>query len=108
MITAVDGAERRMEVLGTSVDSLEERAQRLDAFGERIRVLGQDIEQRQGALEKAAEHLARGRRTTGKQPTRRASWRSSPETWGGSSVRRSHDRIAWPRSHTNSSSAPRR
>jgi len=57
--TAVEGAERRMETLGTSVDSLEERAQRLDAFGDRMRVLGQEIEQRQGALEKAAEHLAR-------------------------------------------------
>ena len=59
VITAVDGAERRMEPLGASVDVLEERAQRLDAFGERMRVLGQEIEQRQGALEKAAEHLAR-------------------------------------------------
>ena len=57
--TAVDGAERRMETMAVSLDSLEERAQRLDAFGERMRVLGQEIEQRQGALEKAAEHLAR-------------------------------------------------
>ena len=56
---AVDAAERKMEPMGASIDSLEERAQRLDALGERMRVLGQDIEQRQGALEKAAEHLTR-------------------------------------------------
>ena len=57
--TSVDGAERRMGTIGVSIDSLEERAQRLDTLGERMRVLGQEIEQRQGALEKAAEHLAR-------------------------------------------------
>jgi len=56
---AVDAAERRMEPMGASIDSLEERTQRLDALGERMRVLGQEIEQRQGALEKAAEHLTR-------------------------------------------------
>jgi len=57
--TAVDTAERRMERTGASIDSLEDRAQRLDALGERMRVLGQEIDQRQSALEKATEHLAR-------------------------------------------------
>jgi chromosome segregation ATPase len=56
---AVDGAERRMERMGASIDSLADRAQRLEPLGERMRVLGQEIEQRQGALEKAAEHLTR-------------------------------------------------
>jgi chromosome segregation protein len=56
---AVDAAERRMERTGASIDSLEDRAQRLDALGERMRVLGQDIDQRQSALEKATEHLTR-------------------------------------------------
>jgi chromosome segregation ATPase len=56
---AVDGVERRMEVVGTSIDVLAEHAQRLDGVSERVRVLGQEIEQRQGALEKASEHLTR-------------------------------------------------
>ena len=56
---AVDAAERRMEPMGASIDSLEERTQRLDALGERMRVLGQEIDQRQSALEKATEHLTR-------------------------------------------------
>jgi len=56
---AVDAADRRMERTGASIDSLEDRAQRLDALGERMRVLGQDIDQRQSALEKATEHLTR-------------------------------------------------
>jgi chromosome segregation ATPase len=56
---AVDAAERRMERIGASIDSLEARSQRLDVLGERMRVLGQEIDQRQGALEKAAEHLTR-------------------------------------------------
>jgi chromosome segregation ATPase len=48
-----------MERMGASIDSLEDRTQRLDALGERMRVLGQEIDQRQSALEKATEHLTR-------------------------------------------------
>ncbi|MEP6573925.1 MAG: hypothetical protein ABJD11_14580, partial [Gemmatimonadota bacterium] len=55
--TAVIDAEQRLNGVGTSVRALESRAQQLDEFGERVRLLGQELQQRQGALDKATEHL---------------------------------------------------
>ena len=42
-----------------SVKALEERTSQLDELEDRIRLLGQELEQRQGALDKATEHLTR-------------------------------------------------
>ena len=42
-----------------SVRALEGRTTQLDDLAERIRLLGQELEQRQGALDKATEHLNR-------------------------------------------------
>jgi DNA repair ATPase RecN len=42
-----------------SVRALESRTQQIDQVEERIRLLGQELEQRQGALDKATEHLTR-------------------------------------------------
>jgi DNA repair ATPase RecN len=46
-------------VVDDSVRGLEGRTQQLDELQERIRLLGQELEQRQGALDKATEHLAK-------------------------------------------------
>jgi chromosome segregation ATPase len=60
MVTAsVEEAERRMGSVDESVRSLEGRTQQIDQVEERIRLLGQELEQRQGALDKATEHLSR-------------------------------------------------
>jgi chromosome segregation ATPase len=57
--TSVEEAERRMGSVDESVRSLEGRTQQIDQVEERIRLLGQELEQRQGALDKATEHLKR-------------------------------------------------
>jgi DNA repair ATPase RecN len=56
---AVENAERRMDTVNASVEALEDHAERVDELRERMRLLGQEVEQRQGALDKAAEHLGR-------------------------------------------------
>ncbi len=56
---SVGAAERRLESVDESVRALEGRTNQLDELEERIRVLGQELEQRQGALDKATEHLTR-------------------------------------------------
>ena len=56
---AVEDAERRMSSVDESVRGLEGRTQQIDQMEERIRLLGQELEQRQGALDKATEHLSR-------------------------------------------------
>jgi DNA repair ATPase RecN len=48
-----------MGLVDDSVRSLESRTQQIDQMEERIRLLGQELEQRQGALDKATEHLSR-------------------------------------------------
>jgi chromosome segregation ATPase len=57
--TAVESAERRMSAVGGVLEGVESRVQTLQGLGERMRLLGAELEQRQGALDKAAEHLAR-------------------------------------------------
>ncbi|HET6836870.1 MAG TPA: hypothetical protein VFH24_02440, partial [Gemmatimonadales bacterium] len=60
VVTAsVEDAERRMGMVDESVRGLESRTQQIDQVEERIRLLGQELEQRQGALDKATEHLTR-------------------------------------------------
>jgi DNA repair ATPase RecN len=60
VVTAsVEDAERRMGLVDDSVRALESRTQQIDQMEERIRLLGQELEQRQGALDKATEHLTR-------------------------------------------------
>ncbi|MEO7985402.1 MAG: hypothetical protein ABI766_02630, partial [Gemmatimonadales bacterium] len=54
---SVAEADRRIGVVGTSVQSLESRTSQLDEIEGRIRMLGQELEQRRGALDKASEHL---------------------------------------------------
>jgi DNA repair ATPase RecN len=56
---SVEEAERRMGSVDESVRALESRTQQIDQVEERIRLLGQELEQRQGALDKATEHLSR-------------------------------------------------
>ena len=55
----VDGAERRILTISGTLDGLETRAKELEGLGERVRIIGTDLEQRQAALERASEHLAR-------------------------------------------------
>ncbi|MBX6330414.1 MAG: hypothetical protein IRY91_01065, partial [Gemmatimonadaceae bacterium] len=56
---SVEEAERRMTAVAGSVDTLEAHAKALDGMEDRLRLFGQEIEQRQKALDAAAEHLAR-------------------------------------------------
>jgi DNA repair exonuclease SbcCD ATPase subunit len=56
---SVAAAERRLDSVDGSVRALETRTTQLDDLEERIRLLGQELEQRQGALDKATEHLTR-------------------------------------------------
>src|SRR5437667_291871 len=56
-IATLEGAERRVADVGAAVSSLEARAQNLEGLAERTRALGQELELRQGALDKASEHL---------------------------------------------------
>jgi len=57
--SSVEEAERRMGSVDESVRALEGRTNQIDQLEERIRLLGQELEQRQGALDKATEHLSR-------------------------------------------------
>ena len=57
--SAVGDAETRIGLVGESAHALEARTGQLDEMEERIRLLGQELEQRQGALDRATEHLAR-------------------------------------------------
>ena len=56
---SVEEAERRMGMVDESVRAMEGRTQQINQVEERIRLLGQELEQRQGALDKATEHLTR-------------------------------------------------
>src|SRR5207249_4332779 len=56
-VATVERAERRAADVDTVVASLEARAQNLEGLAERTRALGQELEMRQGALDKASEHL---------------------------------------------------
>jgi chromosome segregation ATPase len=57
--SSVEDAERRMGMVDDSVRAMESRTQQINQVEERIRLLGQELEQRQGALDKATEHLTR-------------------------------------------------
>jgi chromosome segregation ATPase len=57
--SSVTEAERRMGLVDDSVRAMEGRTQQINHVEERIRLLGQELEQRQGALDKATEHLTR-------------------------------------------------
>jgi chromosome segregation ATPase len=54
---SVADADRRIGAVDSSVRALESRTGQLDEIEGRIRMLGQELEQRRGALEKASEHL---------------------------------------------------
>jgi len=54
----VDVAERRLTTVSGTIGTLETRANALDGLSDRMRIVGQDLEQRQGALDKATQHLA--------------------------------------------------
>jgi len=56
---AVEEAERRMGLVDDSVRAMEGRTQQINQVEEKIRLLGQELDQRQGALDKATEHLTR-------------------------------------------------
>src|SRR5207245_7491664 len=56
-VATVERAERRVADVDTVVASLEARAQNLEGLAERTRTLGQELELRQAALDKASEHL---------------------------------------------------
>jgi exonuclease SbcC len=57
--SAVEEAERRMGTVDDSVRAMEGRTQQINQVEEKIRLLGQELDQRQGALDKATEHLTR-------------------------------------------------
>jgi len=60
VVTAsLEEAERRMGSVDESVRAMEGRTQQINQVEEKIRLLGQDLDQRQGALDKATEHLTR-------------------------------------------------
>ncbi len=59
VVASVGHAEQRIGTVDDSVRGLEARSQQLEELEERIRILGVEIEQRQGALDKATEHLAK-------------------------------------------------
>jgi chromosome segregation ATPase len=59
VLAAVGHAEQRIGTVDDSVRALEARSQQLEELEERIRILGVEIEQRQGALDKATEHLSK-------------------------------------------------
>jgi chromosome segregation ATPase len=54
----VEVAERRLSGVSGTIDTLEARASALDGLSERMRIAGQDLDQRQGALDAATQHLA--------------------------------------------------
>ncbi|MBA3759400.1 MAG: hypothetical protein H0X07_02630 [Gemmatimonadales bacterium] len=57
--SAVEEAERRMGLVDDSVRAMEGRTQQINQVEEKIRLLGQELDQRQGALDKATDHLTR-------------------------------------------------
>src|SRR5918993_580758 len=57
--SSVGEAERRMGLVDDSVRAMESRTQQINQVEEKIRLLGQELDQRQGALDKATEHLTR-------------------------------------------------
>ena len=57
VVESVAETDRRVGVVDTSVRALESRTSQLDEIEGRIRMLGQELEQRRGALDKASEHL---------------------------------------------------
>src|SRR2546421_8671974 len=58
-VATVERAERRVGEIDTTVTSLESRAHNLEGLAERTRALGQELELKQTALDKATEHLDR-------------------------------------------------
>ena len=57
VVESVAEADRRAGAVDASVRALENRTSQLDEIEGRIRMLGQELEQRRGALDKASEHL---------------------------------------------------
>jgi chromosome segregation ATPase len=57
--SSVEEAERRMGLVDESVRAMEGRTQQINQVEEKIRLLGQELDQRQGALDKATDHLNR-------------------------------------------------
>jgi DNA repair protein SbcC/Rad50 len=58
-VATVERAERRVGEVDDKVTTLESRAHNLEGLAERTRALGQELEQKQTALDKATEHLDR-------------------------------------------------
>src|SRR5881409_829240 len=58
-VTTVERAERRVSEVDSAVTALESRAHNLEGLAERTRALGQELELKQTALDKATEHLDR-------------------------------------------------
>ncbi len=58
-VATVERAERRVADVDAAVAALEARAQNLEGLAERTRALGQELELRQGALDKATDQLGR-------------------------------------------------
>ena len=56
---SVEAVERRLGIASGVMDNVEDRVKSLDGLSERTRVFGQEMEQRQAALDRAAEHLSR-------------------------------------------------
>jgi chromosome segregation ATPase len=56
-VATVERAERRVGDVDTAVTALESRAHNLEGLAERTRALGQELELKQTALDKATEHL---------------------------------------------------
>src|SRR5437667_384137 len=56
-VATVERAERRVVDVDAAVSSLEARAQNPESLAERTRALGQELELKQAALDKATEHL---------------------------------------------------
>src|SRR2546427_10587270 len=58
-VATVERAERRVGEVDSAVTGLESRAHNLEGLAERTRALGQELELKQTALDKATEHLDR-------------------------------------------------
>jgi chromosome segregation ATPase len=57
VLTKIDGAERRIADAENAVESLEQRSQYMETLADRITTFALQLEQRQGAIEAAAERL---------------------------------------------------
>jgi phage shock protein A len=75
---SVSEAEKRMSSVDESVRTLEGRTGQLDELQDRIRLLGQDLDQRQGALDRRPSTSPRLRRSGRRRPTPPSGWRKSP------------------------------